>query len=165
MASALIALGGNVGDVRTTFVQAIAAICDVTQGRLVARSADYITPPWGDEQQPAFINACIELETNLDPHALLRTMQQIERTFGRDRTRERRWGPRSLDLDLLAYGDLTLDTPDLILPHPHLFARAFVLVPLAEITPDRPIAGRTVRQGLAAVATDGIERLPPPPET
>lgn len=165
MTSVLIALGGNVGDVRATFIQAIAAICTATQGRLVGRSSDYMTPPWGDEQQPPFVNACIEIDTPLDPHALLCALQAVERTFGRDRTRERRWGPRTLDLDLLAYGDLMLDAPDLILPHPRLFERAFVLVPLAELVPDRSIGGQTVRQGLAAVATDGIERLPPAPQT
>ncbi len=165
MASVLIALGGNVGDVRATFVRAIPAICDVTQGRLPARSSDYATPPWGDEEQPPFVNACIEVETSLPPHELLPALQGVEKSFGRDRARERRWGPRTLDLDLLAYGDLDLDSPDLTLPHPRLFERAFVLVPLAEIAPDRVIAGRAIRQALEAVPTGGIERLPPPPET
>jgi 2-amino-4-hydroxy-6-hydroxymethyldihydropteridine diphosphokinase len=165
MASVLIALGGNVGDVRATFVHAIPAVCDAAQGRLLARSSDYATPPWGDEEQPPFVNACIEIETPLPPHDLLHALQGVERSFGRDRTRERRWGPRTLDLDLVAYGDLDLDTPDLTLPHPRLFERAFVLVPLAEIAPDRAIAGRTARQALQTVPTGGIERLPWPPKT
>ncbi len=164
MASVLIALGGNVGDVRGTFRKAIANICGMTQGALVARSSDYATPPWGNEQQPPFVNACIEIETRLDPHALLATLQKVERKFGRDRARERHWGPRTLDLDLLAYDDVSLDRPELTLPHPRLFERAFVLVPLAEIAPDRVIAGVRVRDALAKLSTDGIERLPDLPD-
>ena len=160
VASVLIALGGNVGDVRTTFVKAIANICGMTQAVLVARSTDYATPPWGDEQQEPFINACIEIETPLDPHALLFTLHKIEKKFGRDRANERRWGPRTLDLDIIAYDDVRLDKPELTLPHPRMFERAFVLVPLSEIAPDRPIAGQTARQALAKVEADGIERLP-----
>jgi 2-amino-4-hydroxy-6-hydroxymethyldihydropteridine diphosphokinase len=160
MASVLIALGGNVGDVRQTFRKAIANICGMAQAVLVARSSDYATPPWGDENQDRFVNACIEIETRLDPHALLYTLHKIEKKFGRDRGKETRWGPRTLDLDLIAYGDAVLDRPELKLPHPRLFDRAFVLVPLAEIVPDRMIAGRTPAEGLATVSTAGIERLP-----
>jgi len=163
MADVLIALGGNVGDVRATFEKAIANICGMTQGALLARSSDYSTPPWGDEQQQAaFINACIEIETDLDPHALLFTLHRIERKFGRDRTNERRWGPRTLDLDLIAYDDVSIDKPELTLPHPRLFERAFVLVPLAEIAPDRVIAGRSISAALAQLSARGIERLPDP---
>src|SRR5947209_11574029 len=107
MADALIALGGNVGDVRGTFAKAIANICGMEQVSLLAGSSDYSTPPWGDEQQATFINACIEIDTSLDPHALLFTLQKIERKFGRDRGSETRWGPRTLDLDLIAYDDVS----------------------------------------------------------
>src|SRR3979490_3480967 len=99
MADVLIALGGNVGDVRATFQKAISNICGMTQGVLLAGSSDYATPPWGDEQQARFINACVEIETGLDPHALLFTLHKIEKKFGRDRTKETRWGPGTLDLD------------------------------------------------------------------
>jgi 2-amino-4-hydroxy-6-hydroxymethyldihydropteridine diphosphokinase len=160
MGNAIIALGGNVGDVRATFKKAIAHICGMAQAVLVARSSDYATPPWGNEQQARFINACIVIETSLDPHALLYTLQRIETKFGRDRAKETRWGPRTLDLDLIAYDDIVLQKPELTLPHPRLFERAFVLVPLAEIAPDRPIGGRSVRDALAALSSDGIERLP-----
>lgn len=160
MASVLIALGGNVGDVRATFGKAIAHICGMTQGVLIARSSDYATPPWGDEDQDPFINACVEIETSLDPHALLFVMQKVEQKFGRTRNQERQWGPRTLDLDMIAYDDVSLQKPDLTLPHPRLFERAFVLVPLAEIAPDRVISGIRVRDGLASVSTQGIERLP-----
>ncbi|MGA8359478.1 MAG: 2-amino-4-hydroxy-6-hydroxymethyldihydropteridine diphosphokinase, partial [Xanthobacteraceae bacterium] len=86
----------------------------------------------------------------------------VERAFGRNRASERRWGPRTLDLDLLAYGDLVLDSPDLTLPHPRLFERAFVLVPLAEIVPDQVIANIRVRDALKRIDASGIEKLPPP---
>jgi 2-amino-4-hydroxy-6-hydroxymethyldihydropteridine diphosphokinase len=159
MANVLIALGGNVGDVRATFQKAIANICGMTQATLLARSADYATPPWGNEQQDMFVNACIAIETPLDPHALLFVLHKVEKKFGRDRAREQRWGPRTLDLDIIAYDDARLDKPELTLPHPRLFERAFVLVPLMDIAPDRPIAGRTPREALAALSAEGIIRL------
>jgi 2-amino-4-hydroxy-6-hydroxymethyldihydropteridine diphosphokinase len=159
MASVLIALGGNVGDVRATFKKAIAHICGMAQAAVIARSSDYTTPPWGDEDQDPFINACVEIETDLDPHALLFVMQKVEQKFGRMREKDRRWGPRTLDLDMIAYDDVSFQKPDLTLPHPRLFERAFVLVPLTEIAPDRVISGIRVRDGLASVSTQGIERL------
>jgi 2-amino-4-hydroxy-6-hydroxymethyldihydropteridine diphosphokinase len=161
MADALVALGGNVGDVRATLHRAIAALCDGEQVRLSARSSDYRTPPWGVEDQPAFVNLCIAVETALSPHMLLERAQAVERALGRERAKERRWGPRPIDIDLVAYDDLTMHEPDLELPHPHLFERAFVLVPLAEIAPDRVIAGIRVRDALALIDTTGVERLPP----
>ena len=159
MPHALIALGGNVGDVRATFQKAIANICGMTQAVLLARSSDYATPPWGEVEQERFINACIEIDTSLDPHALLFVLQKIEAKFGRDRTKEKRWGPRTLDLDLIAYDDVAMQKPELTLPHPRLFERAFVLVPLAEISPGRVIAGRSVAAALAELSSEGIERL------
>lgn len=160
MASVLIALGGNVGDVRATFERAIANICGMTQAALLARSSDYATPPWGDEDQAPFINACIEIDTALDPHALMFVLHKVEQKFGRDRAKERRWGPRTLDLDMIAYDDMSIDKVELTLPHPRLFERAFVLVPLAEIAPDRLIRGRRIKDALADLSTVGIERLP-----
>ena len=162
MASALIALGGNVGDVRATFGKAIANICGMAQAALVARSSDYLTPPWGEEQQARFVNACIEIETGLDPHALLFVLHKVERKFGREREKEQRWGPRTLDLDLIAYDDVSLHTPELTLPHPRLFERAFVLVPLTDIVPDRRIGGVRVRDALAGLNRQGIDPLPDP---
>src|SRR5689334_25152295 len=160
MASVLIALGGNLGDVRNTFTKAIANICGMTQAVLVARSSDYLTPPLSDQPQPHYVNACIEIETRLDPHALLFTLHKIEKKFGRDRAHEQHWGPRTLDLDLIAYDDVRLNKPELTLPHPRAFERAFVLVPLAEIAPDRIIAGCRVADALAQLSTEGIQRLP-----
>jgi 2-amino-4-hydroxy-6-hydroxymethyldihydropteridine diphosphokinase len=160
MASAVIALGGNLGDVRATFKMAISDICALAQAKLLARSSDYSTPPWGDEDQAPFVNAAIEIATSLDPQALLHVLQEVEQTFGRMRAKERRWGPRTLDLDLIAYDDVSLHTDELTLPHPRLFERAFVLVPLADIAPDRMIGGRKVRDALAGVSRHGIQRLP-----
>ena len=160
MGVALIALGGNIGEVRATFQKAITHILGMAQATLLARSSDYRTPPWGGLAQAPFVNACIAIETSLDPHALLFTLHRIEKRFGRDRANEERWGPRTLDLDLLAYDDAVINQPDLTLPHPRLFERAFVLVPLAEIAPDRMIAGRSVKAALAGLSVEGIERLP-----
>src|SRR5262249_48013293 len=157
---ALIAFGGNVGDARTTLEPAVAPFCDGHEVTLTARSSDYRTPPWGVEDQPPFINLCLAVSTTLGPRALLDRGQCVERAFGRDRAREQRWGPRTLDIDLLVYDDLTLDAPDLILPHPRLLERAFVLAPLAEIVPDRVIGGVKVQDALARLDTRGIERLP-----
>jgi len=161
MAEALIGLGGNVGDVRETLDRAVAALCEAPGVRLMAQSSDYRTPPWGVEDQPAFVNRCIAVATELAPRALLDRALAIEQTLGRDRTHERRWGPRRVDIDLLAYDDVTLIAPALTLPHRHLLERAFVLVPLAEIMPDRVIAGTRVRDALARLDARGIERLSP----
>jgi 2-amino-4-hydroxy-6-hydroxymethyldihydropteridine diphosphokinase len=161
MADALLALGGNIGDVRDTLDGAIRALCDGHAVQLLVRSSDYLTPPWGVAEQPPFVNLCIAVETSLPPPALLARTQAVERAFGRERAHERRFGPRSLDIDIIAYDDLTVQTPELTLPHPRWSDRAFVLVPLAEIAPDRLVAGRRVRDALAEVDRRGIEKLPP----
>jgi 2-amino-4-hydroxy-6-hydroxymethyldihydropteridine diphosphokinase len=160
-AEAFIALGGNIGDVRSTFDRAIAILCDGVAVRLKARSSDYRTPPWGVTDQQPFINAVIAVSTSLSPQELLARSQECERSLGRDRAREQRWGPRIIDIDILAYDNVALDDQELILPHPHLFERGFVLVPLAEIAPDREIDGVMVSAALARVDTSGIEKLPP----
>jgi 2-amino-4-hydroxy-6-hydroxymethyldihydropteridine diphosphokinase len=161
MAEALIGLGGNLGDVRQSLECAVGLLCADTSVRLVAQSSDYRTPPWGPIEQPPFINRCIVVETLLSPHDLLERALGVERRLGRDRTKERRWGPRPIDIDLLSYGDVVLDDPGLKLPHPELFRRAFVLVPLAEIAADRIVAGTRVADALAPLDTSGIERLTP----
>lgn len=160
MAEALLGLGGNVGDVRATLGTAVTLLADNKAIVLRARSSDYATPPWGVTDQPPFINLAILVETTLAPRALLQRALEVERALGRDRARETRWGPRRLDIDLIAYDDLVLDEPDLTLPHPRLFERAFVLVPLAEIAPDHVIAGRKIKDALADIDAAGIERLP-----
>jgi 2-amino-4-hydroxy-6-hydroxymethyldihydropteridine diphosphokinase len=161
MVEAYLALGGNVGDVRATFEAAIALLCENEDIELIARSSDYRTPPWGVTDQPPFVNAVIKIATSLAPHDLLARTQACERAFGRDRASERRFGPRNLDIDLLAYDDIAVDDATLTLPHPRLLDRAFVLVPFAEIAPDLVIAGVTVRQARDKLNLDGIEKLAP----
>ncbi len=159
MPRAFVAFGGNVGDARDTIARAITAFCDGNQVMLLTRSSDYRTPPWGVTDQPPFVNACTAIETTLSPHALLDRAHEVERAFGRDRQNETRWGPRSLDIDILAYDDLIVDEPTLTLPHPRLFERAFVLVPLAEIAPDLVITGVGVAGALGTLDASGIEKL------
>jgi 2-amino-4-hydroxy-6-hydroxymethyldihydropteridine diphosphokinase len=111
------------------------------------------TPVGPVTDQPAFLNAAIELRTTLSPRVLLELLLDIERMFGRDRNCEQRWGPRTLDLDLLMYADLLTDEPGLIVPHPRLTDRRFVLEPLAELGPDRIVPGT------AATVAEHLEKL------
>ena len=159
MPRAFVAFGGNVGDARDTIARAITAFCDGTHVTLLARSSDYRTPPWGVTDQAPFVNACIAVETRLSPRGLLDRVHEVERAFGRDRQRETRWGPRTIDIDILAYDGVTLDEPMLTMPHPRLLERAFVLVPLVEIAPEETIGGRSLREALARLDRSGIERL------
>ena len=161
MAEALLALGGNVADVHATLDRAVAMLCDGREVRLLARSSDYRTPPWGVTDQPAFINIGLVVETALSPRALLARALEVEAALGRDRAKERRWGPRTVDIDLIAYHGIEVDEPDLTLPHPRALERAFVLAPLAEIAPNRMIAGVKISDALARLDGGGIERLPP----
>ncbi|MSO67831.1 MAG: 2-amino-4-hydroxy-6-hydroxymethyldihydropteridine diphosphokinase [Pseudolabrys sp.] len=163
MAQAYLALGGNVGNSRAILDRAVTLLCDGKDVRLTARSSEYLTPPWGFKYQSPFINLCIAVETSLSPRELLDHAQGVELQLGRDRAHEKRWGPRTADIDIIAYGELEVTELGLTLPHPRLFERAFVLLPLAEIAPDRVIAGRKVRDALADVDTAGIERLLPFP--
>src|ERR1044071_9911654 len=116
MPEALLALGGNVGNSRAILDRAIALLCDGGDVRLIARSSDYRTPPWGVADQPPFVNLCIAVDTGLTPQALLARAQSVERALGRDRSDERRWGPRAVDIDVLAYDDLAVNEPGLTLP-------------------------------------------------
>lgn len=157
---AWVGLGGNLGDVETTLMEALWAIDALPQTSIRAQSAIYRTPAWGRRDQPDFLNAVVELQTRMMPRVLLEHLLAIEVRFGRVRGGEERWGPRELDLDLLLFDELELDEPGLHLPHPRLHERAFVLVPLAEIAPSLQVVGRgRVDQLLAAVDASGIEAL------
>ncbi|MGB6349276.1 MAG: 2-amino-4-hydroxy-6-hydroxymethyldihydropteridine diphosphokinase [Pseudolabrys sp.] len=160
MARALLALGGNVGNSRAILERAIDLLCDGKDVRLTARSSDYRTPPWGFKYQPYFVNLAIAVETTLNPRELLARAQNIELQLGRDRAHEKRNGPRTADIDIIAYDDLLLHEPNLTLPHPRLFERGFVLIPLAEIAGDWIIAGRRVADAAKTVDAGGIHRLP-----
>ena len=155
-----IGLGGNLGDVSATLASAFDALDAMPQTRLFARSSIYRSPAWGMTDQPAFLNAVAALDTALEPAALLAELLRIERAAGRERVGEIRWGPRTLDLDLLLYADAVIERPGLRVPHPHLHERAFVLLPLAEIAPDAIVPGRgRVADLLTAVDADGTEAL------
>ena len=146
-----VALGANLGDAAQTVRAALDALGRLPQTRLRRASSLYRTAPW-EAQGPDFINAVAAVETGLDPHELLRALQALELQAGRERPY--RNAPRTLDLDLLLYGDAVIYTPDLIVPHPRLRERAFVLVPLAEIAPALVTADE-----LQAIADQAIERL------
>lgn len=158
MSLACIALGANLGDPASTLRAAFAALADLPDSRLLARSALYLSAPVGLSGQPDFVNAAARIETSLSPEALLDALLAIEQQFGR--MRGERNGPRTLDLDLLLYDDRVISTPRLTVPHPRLHLRAFVLLPLADLDPDLPLPGRgSVAAWLPAVATQGIRRL------
>ena len=160
MARAFLGLGGNVGDSRATLDRAVAMLNDGRDIKVLARSSDYQTPPWGVESQAPFVNLCLAVETTLAPRQLLSRIHEVEQSLGRDRASETRWGPRTCDIDILSYGNTALNEPDLMLPHPRMFERGFVLMPLAEIAPDAVIGGRRVMDALKSADITGIVRLP-----
>ena len=158
MSRAYIALGANLGDPAATVEAAFAALAHLPASQLLARSRLYRTAPVGITEQPEFVNAAAALETSLAPEALLDALLNIEQDFGR--VRALRNGPRTLDLDILLYDDLIIDTPRLTLPHPRLHLRAFVLYPLADLAADLSIPGRgKLAAWLPAVANQGIRPL------
>lgn len=150
-AQAFVAVGANLGDARVAVEQAIGRLAALPDTQLAARSSLYRSAPV-DAAGPDFINAVVALHTTLAPYALLAELQRIEADAGRERPY--RNAPRTLDLDLLVHGDTVLDTPTLVLPHPRMAERAFVLLPLREIAPERVTA-----EQLARVAGQPIARL------
>ena len=153
---AYVGLGGNLGDVAATLRAATDALAHLPETCLLRASRLYRTPAWGLERQPDFVNGVVALETSLGRRELLDALLGIERGFGRERDGGPRWGPRTLDLDLLLHGDAVVDQAGLRVPHPHLHERAFALVPLLEIAPDILIPG----QGSARDALSRLERRP-----
>ena len=136
---AYVGLGANLGDPAAQIESALTALAALPSSRLVARSRLYRSPPWGPVAQPDYLNAAAALDTSLSPQALLQALLGIERGAGRER--RERWGPRVLDLDLIAYGGLQIDEPGLQLPHPRLAQRPFVLLPLLELEPGLELPG------------------------
>jgi 2-amino-4-hydroxy-6-hydroxymethyldihydropteridine diphosphokinase len=161
----LLGLGSNVGDRVETLTAAVYALDDIDGLVVQDVSGIYETAPWPPPEDPRsvhqepFHNLVVRAVTTLEPHALLVETQLVEAAFGRDRAREVRWGPRTLDIDLLLFGDRELDTPDLVVPHPRLAERAFVLVPLLEVMSGGSLPdGRRVTELLRALAPlEGIE--------
>jgi len=146
---AIVALGSNLGDKAGRIAEAIALLTEAGDIRVVARSRNYRTPPWGKTDQDWFVNACVAVATKLSPHELLERCQALEERMGR--VRNERWGPRVIDLDVLVYRDVISKDADLTLPHPRITERAFVLVPLADVAPDLCVRGRKVSDWLAAL--------------
>jgi 2-amino-4-hydroxy-6-hydroxymethyldihydropteridine diphosphokinase len=155
-ATIYLALGSNIGDRFVNLQAAIAALPDTVT--VLAQSPVYETPPWGFIDQPAFLNMALKGETTLGPLELLKQLKILETRLGR--LPAVRWGPRLIDIDILFYADLVLDIPGLVIPHPRLQDRAFVLVPLANLDPDlvHPVLCKPVRELLSLVDSTGVKR-------
>ena len=152
-----IALGTNLGD---RLANLRAALRSLPTAVIVTKESHiYETPPWGYEDQPAFLNMVVKAETGLEPESLLTYLKQLEAELGREQNF--RWGPRLIDLDILFYDDLVINTPPLVIPHPRLHERAFVLVPLADVAADlvHPLLGERVWELLQRTDVSGIKPL------
>ncbi|MDI7863897.1 2-amino-4-hydroxy-6-hydroxymethyldihydropteridine diphosphokinase [Rhizobiaceae bacterium n13] len=159
---ATLGLGGNIGDPVHAMGVALRALDNRADCRVVAVSRLYRTPPWGKTDQADFYNACAGVETSLSPDDLLDVCLGIEREMKRERIE--RWGPRTIDIDVLTYGDFELATEKLHVPHPRMTTRGFVLMPLADFAPDLVISGRTVGGWLTSADTTGIAVADEDPE-
>jgi 2-amino-4-hydroxy-6-hydroxymethyldihydropteridine diphosphokinase len=151
---AILGLGSNLGDKRANIARAIEHLTADGSLRLVARSHDYHSAPWGKTDQDWFVNACISVATSLTAHEVLERCFEAERELRR--VRQERWGPRTLDCDLLVYRDVHSDAPELTLPHPRITERAFVLVPMLEVAPDQVINGRRISSWLNALDANDV---------
>ncbi|MEQ1718538.1 MAG: 2-amino-4-hydroxy-6-hydroxymethyldihydropteridine diphosphokinase [Hyphomicrobium sp.] len=146
---AALGLGSNVGDKQANIAQAIALLTAKGDITLVGRSRDYRSAPWGVEAQDWFVNAAVTVATKLSARELLGRCQGVESEMGR--VRRQKWGPRIIDVDILTYHDAMIDDPDLIVPHPLIGQRAFVLVPLMDVAPNTTIGGQTLPALLDAI--------------
>ncbi len=151
---ASLGLGGNLGDPPAAMGQALRQIDQRGDCRVVALSRLFVTPPWGKTDQADFFNCCALVETSLEPEPLLELCLDIERQM--KRVRIERWGPRTIDIDVLTYGERVQKTERLELPHPRMTERGFVIMPLADIAPDLTVRGRAVREWLAEIDLAGI---------
>jgi 2-amino-4-hydroxy-6-hydroxymethyldihydropteridine diphosphokinase len=158
MSRAAVGLGSNKGD-RLANVRTAVSLTREQVGRVTAVSDVFETPPWGVALQPRFLNACMIVEAELEPHGLLRKLKEMESDMGR--LKKGKWGPREIDLDILLYDDVRIEDPILTIPHPYMHERAFVLLPLSEIAPDwvHPTTGLTVLELLKKNDSDGIIRI------
>lgn len=152
-----LALGSNLGDREENLKQAIASL--PPQMDVKAKSHVYETPPWGYEDQQRFLNQVVKAQTYLQPEQLLKHIKRLEVALGRKATF--RNGPREIDIDILLYDDLVLNTPILTLPHPHMHERGFVLLPMMDIDPDlvHPLTGKSVREMLITTNLGGIKQV------
>ncbi|MEF2072767.1 2-amino-4-hydroxy-6-hydroxymethyldihydropteridine diphosphokinase [Consotaella aegiceratis] len=155
MVRTYLGLGGNIGDPAASMGAALRLLDVRDDTSVLAVSRLYRTPPWGKLDQPDFLNACARVETTLAPRDLLDVCLATERTLKRERIE--RWGPRTVDIDILDYDGRRIEETPLTLPHPRMTERAFVLVPLAEIAADLVIGGRSVADWLRDMDAAGIE--------
>jgi len=154
-----LALGSNLGDRLANLKQAIAFL--TPQMEVKAKSQVYETPPWGFEDQPKFLNQVIKAKTYLEPEPLLKHLKRLEVALGRKESFPN--GPRLIDIDILFYDDRVLNTPSLVIPHPRLQGRGFVLLPLMDVDPDlvHPVSKKSVREMAAMCNAEGIEKFAP----
>jgi len=162
MTTAYLGLGANLGDRLANLQRAVDLLAEVSGLRVARSSRVYETEPVGGPEQPEYLNAVVEVETDLAPHDLLEACLSVETRMGRVRAEP--WGPRTIDIDVLTYGDETIDEPDLVVPHPRMHERGFVLVPLAELTADPSLPGElrlaSLRLGPSVVL--GVRPFAPP---
>lgn len=153
-AAATLGLGGNIGDPKAAMAEALHRLDERADCRVREVSRLYRTPPWGKTDQADFYNCCASIETILTPERLLELCLEIEKTMKRERIV--RWGPRTIDIDVLTYDDVAKDTLPLQLPHPRMTERGFVLMPLADIAAGMSVQGKPVSQWLALADISGI---------
>jgi len=154
---AILGLGGNIGDPERAMVQALDRLHANPVIRIEAVSALYETPPWGKTDQPRFLNAAARIDTSLVPRDLLEAVLAVERELGRDRTE--RWGPRTIDIDILLYGEIAVDEQGLTVPHPRLAERIFALAPLVDVAPEARIGAQPAAAILQALDRTGLVQL------
>lgn len=157
---AYLCLGSNLGDRAGTMARATGLLARAGL-TILSRSSLYETPPWGPVPQGPYLNMVAVVETELSARELLNLLLGVEHAFGRDRSRETRFGPRTIDIDILLFGDEAVDEPDLEIPHPRMMERAFALVPLVEIAPYLRVGGVSVVTALEGLDRSGIVRVDP----
>ncbi len=151
---ASIGLGSNIGDKVANIDRAIALLTADERVKLVARSRNYRSSPWGVADQDWFVNACATVQTDLSARELLKRCLDVENDMGRER--KQKWGPRLIDVDILTYRDQIISEPDLIVPHPLIAARGFVLIPLNDVAPDLVLNGQRLQTLIDAIDTHDV---------
>ena len=148
MARVFLSLGSNLGDRLSNIQQAVSLLSMSKDIKIVKSSSFYETEPWGNKNQNWFVNAAVAIDTALEPHELLKFCQNIEYTLGRIRNQKEKWQERALDIDILMYDNKVINTDELVIPHPFMHLRAFVLVPMLEVKQDlvHPILNKTVAE-------------------
>lgn len=155
MTISYLSIGSNIGDREDYLKKAIEMISRISKTRLIKSSSFYQTPAWGLTEQQDFLNACLEISTELSPYDLLKNLQRIEMDLHRERLV--RWGPRTIDIDILTFGDIICEDVNLVIPHPLISKRAFVLVPLLELNPDLIIGNKSIKEMIEVIDVSDIK--------